>query len=139
MKLTEAQIEEIAGELECGLSCFYNLKTGEVKILPNLDSLVGEDEEFWEDDLKELDEHSADFFEFRGFKSYESYQLMVDFAEKINDTGLQNKLMTTLNKPKPFRNFKRQIDNSGEYRQQWFDFKKNCYIQWVKDQIDVGE
>lgn len=24
----------------------------------------------------------------------------------------------------PFQNFKYEIDNSGEYRQQWFDFKQ---------------
>jgi hypothetical protein len=62
---------------------------------------------------------------------------MVDFAESVDDTKLRDKLISALNRPKPFQNFKWQIDNSGEYRQQWFDFKKMCYIQWVKEQIDL--
>ena len=31
MKLTEKQIEEIADNLDCGMRCFYNLKSGEIK------------------------------------------------------------------------------------------------------------
>ena len=59
-----------------------------------------------------------------------------DFAESIDNTRLQDRLINALNKSKPFQNFKRQIDNSGEYRQFWFDFKKKRYIEWVKEQSD---
>jgi hypothetical protein len=38
---------------------------------------------------------------------------------------------------KPFRHFKRIIDDSGKYRQQWFDYKNLRYVQWVKKQIDM--
>jgi hypothetical protein len=31
MKLNDKQIEEIADNLDCGMRCFYNLKTGEIK------------------------------------------------------------------------------------------------------------
>jgi hypothetical protein len=52
MKLTEKQIEEIADNLDCGMRCFYNLKTGEIKTLLNLDSWIGADEEPWEEESK---------------------------------------------------------------------------------------
>lgn len=61
---------------------------------------------------------------------------MVDFAESVDDKMIGGKLINALNRTKPFHNFKWQIDNSGEYRQQWFDFKKMRYMQWVKEQID---
>jgi hypothetical protein len=64
---------------------------------------------------------------------------MADFTEGIDNAGLQNKLINALNRSKPFQNFKWQIDNSGEYRQQWFEFKKMRYIQWVKEQIDINK
>jgi hypothetical protein len=137
MKLTEKQIEEIAENLDFGMRCYYNLKTGEIKTLLNLDSWIGADEELWEEEYKEIDDNWADYFEFKGFESHDSFRIMADFAESVDDTILQDKLIKALNRPKPFQNFKWQIDNSGEYRQQWFDFKKMRYIQWVKKQIDL--
>jgi hypothetical protein len=38
MKPTEKQIHEIAQDLDCGMGCFYNLKTGEIKTLLNFDN-----------------------------------------------------------------------------------------------------
>lgn len=139
MKLTEKQIEEIADNLDCGMRCFYNLKTGEIKTLLNFDNWMGADEEPWEEESKEIDENWDDYFEFEGFETHESFRIMADFAERIDNPKLQDQLINALNRPKPFRNFKLQIDNSGEYRQQWFDYKKMRFVQWVKEQIDLNE
>jgi len=139
MKLTEKQIEEIADNLNCGMRCFYNLKTGEIETLLNFDSWIGADEEPWEEKSKEIDENWDEYFEFTGFEAHESFRIMADFAERIDDPKLQDQLINALNRPKPFRNFKWQIDNSEEYRQQWFDYKKMRYVQWVKEQIDLNE
>jgi hypothetical protein len=139
MKLTEKQIEEIADNLDCGMRCFYNLKKGEIKTLLNFDSWMGADEKPWEEEFKEIDENWDDYFEFEGFETHESFRIMADFAERIDDPKLQDQLINALNRPKPFRNFKLQIDNSGEYRQQWFDYKKMRFVQWVKEQIDLNE
>ncbi len=139
MELTEKQIEEIAENLDCGLRCFYNLKTGEIKTLLNFNSWIGADEEPWEEESREIDENWDDYFEFEGFESHESFKIMVDFAESVDNQKLQNRLIYALNKSKPFSNFKWQVDNSGEYRQQWFDFKKMRYIEWVKDQIKLNK
>ncbi len=120
------------------MRCFYNLKTGGIKTLLNFDSWIGADEEPWEEEAKEIDENLDDYFEFEGFETHESFRIMADFAERIDDPKLQDQLINALNRPKPFRNFKWQIDNSGEYRQQWFDYKKMRYIQRVKEQIDLN-
>src|SRR6056297_1070258 len=92
-----------------------------------------------EKQIQEIDENWDDYFEFEGFESHESFKIMEDFAEIVEDTKLRNNLINALNRPKPFRNFKWQIDNSGDYRQQWFDFKKMQYIQWIKEQIDLNK
>ena len=120
------------------MRCFYNLKSDKIKTILNFDSWIDADIENWDDVSNEIDENWSDYIEFTGFESHESFKLMVDFAESVNDIGLQNKLIDALNRLKPFQNFKWQIDNSGEYRQQWFDFKKKHYIQWVKYQIDLN-
>jgi len=137
MKFTEKEIEEIADNLDCGMRCFYNLKSGEIKFLINFDNWIGADEDPWEDEFKEIDENFDDYFEFQGFDSHESFQIMADFAEIVEDSILKNKLINALNRAKPFQNFKWQIDNSGEFRQRWFDFKKSYYISRVKTQIDL--
>ena len=135
MKLTEIQIKQIAEELESGMRCFYNLKTGEIKTYPNFDNWIGADEEPWEEEIREIDENWTDYFEFESFETHESFQIMVDFAESIDDAKLQNKLINALKFAKPFQNFKWHIDNSGKYRQQWFEFKSIQYIQLVKKQM----
>ena len=137
MKLTEEQIKEIADNLDSGLRCFYNKRTGVIKEILNFNSWINADEETWEEELREIEENWSDFYEFENMTSGESFNLMADFAENIDNPGLQKRLINALNRSKPFRNFKWQIDNSGEYRQLWFEFKNNRYIEWVKDQIET--
>ncbi|HOY30580.1 MAG TPA: UPF0158 family protein [Bacteroidales bacterium] len=137
MKLTEKQIEEIADDLDCGMRCFYNLKTGEIKKIINFDRWIGADEEPWEEEAHEIDDNWDDYSEFKGFETHETFQIMADFAEHVEDEKIQNNLINALNRPKPFRNFKWQIDNSGAYREQWFEYKKMRYIRLVKEQIEA--
>jgi hypothetical protein len=136
MKLTNKQIEEIADNLDSGMKCFYNLKTREIKTIINFDSWIGADEEPWEEDIKEIEENWDNYVEFDGMSAHESFRIMANFAESVDNDSLQERLVNALNRSKPFRNFKWQIDNSGDYRQQWFNFKKARYIDWVKDQIN---
>jgi len=136
IKLTEQQINEIADSLDSDVRCFYNKWTGEIKTIPNFDSWSGVDEEPWEEDLREIEENWGDYLEFDNMSSRDSFEVMADFAENIDNPILRNKLINALNRSKPFRNFKWQIDNSGEYRQIWFDFKQKRCVEWVKEQIE---
>ncbi len=115
IKLTEQQINEIASELEAGMRCFYNKQTGEIKTIPNFDNWLDADKEPWEEDLTELDENRIDYIEFEDMSSRESFQIMADFAEIVDNAQLRDRLIDSLNKSKPFRNFKWIIDNSGDY------------------------
>ena len=135
IKLTEQQINEIASELDAGMRCFYNKQTGEVKTIPDFDSWFGADQEPWEEDLTELDENRINYIEFEDMSSRESFKIMANFTESVEDVQLRDRLIDSLNRSKPFRNFKRIIDNSGDYREKWFEFKEAKYIEWVKGQI----
>jgi len=137
MVLTDEQIKEIADGLEAGMKCYYNRLTGNIKTIIDFDSWIGADDELWEDDLNEIDEHFCDYFVFENMSSHDSFNLMVDFVDLVSDSRIQTKLINALNQSKPFRNFKNVIDISGECRQQWFDFKRSRYIEWVQDQIDT--
>lgn len=136
IKLTDEQIKSIAEDLDCGLVCYYNKKTGEIKSIIDFDKHPGADSEGWDDDIKEIEDNNDDYIEFEGMESFESFRVMEDFANMLQDSELQSELFNALNRKHPFRNFKSIIDNSGHIRQEWFDFKSQKYMEWVTNQIE---
>jgi hypothetical protein len=136
IKLTKDQIKEIAEQLDCGMRCYVNKETGEIKSVLNFESWQTDDTEPWGDILNELDENWDKYTEIDRMESHESFELMADFAESVEDRELRDSLINALNKKHPFRNFKWVVDNSGDYRQKWFDFKNQRFIEWVKDHLD---
>jgi hypothetical protein len=137
ISLTKDQIKEIAEQLDCGMRCYVNKETGEIKTVLNFESWQTDDREPWEDVLNELDENWDKYFEIERMESYESFKIMADFAENVDNRELRDRLINALNKRHPFQNFKWVVDNSGLYRQKWFDFKNQRLIEWVKDQLEI--
>ena len=136
VKITEDQIKEIAEQLDCGNICYINKETGDIKTTPDFDNGYA-DEELWADVLEELEENWDKYIQIEKMESYESFDLMADFADSVDSGELRGNLINALNKKHPFRNFKWVVDNSGPYRQKWFDFKNQRLIEWVKDQLEV--
>ena len=133
--MTTEQINEIADSLDCGFKCFINIKTGEIKEVP--DNLMVGDPEPWEENLKDLEENWGDYLEIDGMSSDDSFRVMADFAEEVDNPFLRKRLINVLKRSKPFRNFKQAIDDSGNYRDRWFEYKHQRYVEWVKNQIDA--
>ena len=63
------------------------------------------------------------------------YDLMVEFAEKIEDDLLRNKLNIALDGKGAFRRFKNVIADYPDYREKWFRFKderiNKKVIEWL--------
>ncbi len=135
IQLTNEQINEIAEKLDSGFRSFINIKTGEVKEAPD-ESVVG-DLGPWQEDLEDLEENWGDYLEIDGMSSDDSFNVMADFVEEIDNPFLHERLINALKKSKPFRNFKQVIDDSGKYRERWFEYKHQRYVEWVKDQVDA--
>jgi hypothetical protein len=70
--------------------------------------------------------------------SNQSFRVMERFVDRVDSEKFREKLINALNRRKPFRNFKYQIDDS-DYRQDWFDFKLQQNMEWVKEQIEASE
>ena len=135
--LTKAQIKEIAEQLDLGFRAFYHKQTGELIFVPDFLQYPDMDSEVFDEDLEKLDNNFMDYHEFEAMQSHEKFEMMKDFADQLADnSSLSNKLIAALNKRKPFREFKFIIDNSGPYRQQWFDFRNAQHIEWVENQIE---
>ena len=115
MKLTDQQIVEISDYLDSGLRCFYNKKTGKIKTTFDSDNDFEADQKLLEEEREELEENWEDYFEFEKMSSRDSYEIMVDFTETVDNPKLKEKLLDSLRMAKPFKNFKWQVDNSGAY------------------------
>jgi len=67
--------------------------------------------------------------------SYEGYNLMVEFAEKVEDELLREKLYIALDGKGAFRRFKNVIADYSDYREKWFKFRderlNKKVIEWL--------
>ncbi|MCK5767566.1 MAG: hypothetical protein KAH35_04240 [Candidatus Atribacteria bacterium] len=67
--------------------------------------------------------------------SYEGYNLMVEFAEKVEDESLREKLSIALDGKGAFRRFKNVIADYPDYREKWFKFRDERQnkevIEWI--------
>ena len=129
-------IEDIAGDLDIGFNCYYNLKTREIVKLPNFDDSFDEDfmrEEF-KADIEKVEGNEDDYIIFEILDSFEAFKIMERFVGQMTDPHFQDKLDYILQREKPFRYFKQAIDES-EHRQAWFDFKRNELERRVEDQF----
>jgi hypothetical protein len=134
--LTNSQIREIAEFLDGGMKCYINIETGNIKSVLDSEINQSDDTEPWEDDIKELKENWDSYCEIKRMNSYESFKIMEDFVETVDATRLHDDLTNALSKKHPFQSFKWLIDNSGPYRQSWFDFRNQKQIDWVIDQLN---
>lgn len=137
--LSESQIKEIAGQMDCGMRCYHNTKTNKLLFFPvELDFEDEDNAEFWQEDIEELENEATNYLEVEKPESHDSFSMMQEFANSTSlDTKFQDKLITVLEMRKPFANFKTCIDNS-DYREDWFRFKSNWMQKWVKDQLKMN-
>jgi len=139
VSLTQDQIKQIAEELDCGIRCYVNKETGEIVSVLDFESWQTDNRGPWEDVLNELEENWDKYLEIETMESYESFKIMAGFAESLDNRELRDSLINALNRKHPFQNFKWIIDNSGPYRQKWFDFKNQRLIEWVKGQLENSD
>lgn len=67
--------------------------------------------------------------------SYEGYNLMVEFAEMVEDESLKEKLTIALDGKGAFRRFKNVLGDYPDYKGKWFKFKQERLnkevIEWL--------
>jgi len=135
MEISEKIIAEIADNLDIGMLCFVHKRTGNIKTIIDEMRWLGADTEAWEDDMEEIDTNRSSYIEFEAMNSHESFEVMLDFTETVRNEHLQQKLERALSRSKPFRHFKNTIDHEDDYREEWFAYKKERYIEFVKQQM----
>ena len=134
IKIDDKKINEIAQNLDCGMNCYLNIKTGELIDIPeNYEEIDDEDAiEMFGDILEKIE--NPDFKKIEVLESYDSFQIMKSFLDKVTNSALQSKLELALEGKKPFANFKNLIDNS-DFRESWFAHKQVELEKYVREQI----
>lgn len=134
-------VSQIADSIGAGFICYLNPETLEIE---EIHMNMMEDQYNFEDSDSEYDDEInykyykwEEYVLFEPLESDESFQIMEQFTQQLNNSKLQNKLFNALNNRKPFANFKYLIDNSL-YRQDWFDFKKPWLENHVYELLLIG-
>ena len=137
--MTDEQINELVDNLDCGLRCFVHKENKTIVTTPDTINNPGSDSEWWDEANEEIENNFDSYMEIEKKDSHESFRLMEKFINTVDNLPLRDRLEEALRRPKPFANFKFHIDNSGPYRQRWFDFKKQQMIEWVRGQVIVND
>jgi len=93
-----------------------------------------DEENPWQEVIDKIENNWGDYIRIEPMNSHQSYAVMESFAYQLEADGFRKKLLTSLNRPKPFRNFNYLIQES-DFRQEWFDFRQERNIEWVREQI----
>ncbi|ULQ55821.1 UPF0158 family protein [Flavihumibacter rivuli] len=135
---TPAILNEIAQELDLGFRAFIHKETGQLVFIPDLMNYPDIEIEAWKEETALLEKHPSDFEEICKWESWEAFRVMEAFVNEVSgDRRLQIRLLDALEGKKPFSRFKYVIDNSGPYRQQWFDFKHQRMMEYVAQQLEA--
>jgi hypothetical protein len=137
--MTDEQINELADNLDSGLRCFVHKGKKTIVATPDTINNPDCDSEWWDEATEEIENNFDSYVEIEKMDSHESFRLMEKFIDTVDNVPVHDRLEEALRRPKPFANFKFDIDNSGLYRQKWFDFKKLQMIEWVRGQVIVND
>ncbi len=139
MKLSNNLLKDIAGRMEAGLKCYIHKTTHEIIDIPDENRFPGiyfDDEETgWKEEIDKVDSN-PDYIGIVNMESSDSFQVMQDFALSLPEGATKIRLITALEGYKPFANFNHQIHNTVAEREQWFQFRTQRMIEWIKGQLE---
>jgi len=135
--IPEELIREIAQELDSGMKCFYHIPTAEIKSYPDPMHTDYFDDEIWQETIDEIDSVLDECIAFKTLASHESFKMMESFISGIENEDIRRRFEDAIAYRKPFQNFKQLLLNYPELREQWFKYKDQQYIEWVKEQLEA--
>ena len=138
MEVSKEILNDIADSLEAGFKCYIHKETHEVITFPDEDRFTDMDQEPWQDDIDKVFDNHEKYIEIENMNSSESFRVMEDFVHSMENNSMKIRLLQAIEGLKPFGNFKHQIENSGDYRELWFTFRRNKNIDWVQNQLSSG-
>jgi len=136
MEFSRDFLNQIADSLEAGEKCFIHKQTFEMITYPE-DSILELDpgNNAWREEMEKV-KNDANFIQVEKMSSRESFVVMEDFTESIQDQRIKTSLLIALRAKKPFSRFKRIVESLSEFRELWFAFRREKNITLVKEQLN---
>src|SRR5215203_2312984 len=107
MEVSRNILNQIADNLEAGEICFIHKDTLEIVTYPDEDVFHDTEllEETWQEEIQKVDNNEK-FIAIEKMNSHDTFKVMEDFAEALEDRTMKIRLLTALDGKKPFANFK---------------------------------
>lgn len=132
-------LKDIAEELDMGMVCFYHLQTGAVESIPDADNSEMDDPELWRETIDKVEDDYDNYLRFEPMGSRESFLIMTDFVEELPAGKERYRLADALERPKPFQQFKNRLHDYPTLLEQWYAYKLQRYIAYVKRIAEAQE
>lgn len=130
-------IKKIADELDSGMTVFYHIETGELVAYPDEMHHIYFDASEWRKEINAVKKERKKFLKFKTMQSRDSMRLMEHFAGNIQVQETRELFEDVLNQRKPFQGFKLLLREHPAIEQEWYIFKDEQYISWVKNQLEA--
>ena len=138
VEITPEIIKEIAEMLDAGMVCFYHKTNHELEYYPDQFRNPGFNDEMWAEIIDKVEENYGDYMRFESMHSSEAFRVMEYFISDIDHVPTHNKFINAISRKKPFAHFNDLLLDYPELRKQWFVYKLERYIEFVKEQIEFG-
>ena len=135
MEISKDILNDIADSMEAGFKCFLHRDTCEIVTYLDPEQYQDMDPKDWKEEIGKVRMNKKKFIEIESMASSDSFKVMEEFVNSLENNSTKIRLLTSLEGKKPFANFKHQIDRSGEYRDLWFTFRRQKNIEWIQNQI----
>ena len=136
MEVPKNILNDIAESIEAGFKCFLNRDTSEVVTYLDPDQYPEMNPGDWKEQINKVRKNKRKFIEIESMTSSESFKIMEEFVGAVDNDSIKIRFLTALEGQKPFASFKNQIDNSGDYRELWFAFRRRKNIEWIQNQLN---
>lgn len=138
MRKVKANLSELTDAFDncrIGYEYYLDLETAELLIVS--DEFMGTDEV--EEIYERMEDEPKRYLSIPTGSSREGYQVMVAFAESLEDGNLKDKLWIALNGRGAFRRFKDVLLSYPEKREEWFRFKDERLEKLVREWLEENE
>jgi hypothetical protein len=131
----DESLKLMAEDLGQGSTCYYNINTGEVLSIPDIDpgefeKAAGEKSDIPEM-LDKIDAAPDDYIKIEPPHSSDAFGFMEDFIETIRDGKTRNRFALSIQKKGPFQQFRNCLLDYPEVRQKWFIYKGEREMAYV--------
>jgi|GEM_PF-571649 len=136
IEIKHEQLKEISEYLDAGMACFYNKTTGELETFPYGLENSGLEED-WAEVRSKIEAFPDNYLQIEQMHKREVFELMGNFAAEIDDIPTRKRFSGLIHGKKPFAHFKNMLSNYPHLNEQWFAFKLERYIEFVRKQLEV--